>query len=98
MLTDKIPTPFLRYIKYVGRAMSKTALSVLFSIFVYSSCVFAQGTLIFAIDIIRHGDRTPMIASPEMQKIWPQGLGQLTPKGMRQEYELGKRLRELYVN
>ncbi len=67
--------------------MSKNTLSVLFGIFIYSSCVFAKGNLIFAIDMVRHGDRTPMIASPEMQKIWPQGLGQLTPKGMRQEYE-----------
>lgn len=60
--------------------------------------LFAQGKLIFVIDVIRHGDRTPLIASPEMEKIWPQGVGQLTAKGMRQEYELGKLLRQQYVN
>ena len=63
--------------------MLKSFFSIIFGIF-FSFCAFAQGNLIFAIDIVRHGDRTPMIASPEMQKIWPQGLGQLTPKGMRQ--------------
>lgn len=63
-----------------------------------STCAYAEGKLIFAIDIVRHGDRTPVVESPEMQKIWPQGTGQLTPKGMREEYELGKKLREHYVN
>ena len=57
--------------------------SILFGISVYT-CTFAQGKLIFAIDIVRHGDRTPIIVSPEMEKVWPQGVGQLTPTGMRQ--------------
>lgn len=60
--------------------------------------LFAQEQLIFSIDVIRHGDRTPLIVSPEMEKIWPKGFGQLTPKGMRQAYELGKLLRQQYVH
>lgn len=76
--------------------MPKYFLSVVFGIFI-SSSVFAE-KLIFAIDIIRHGDRTPLLTSPVMEKIWPQGVGQLTPTGMRQEYELGKILRKRYVN
>ena len=59
---------------------------------------FADGKLIFAIDLIRHGDRTPLIVSPGMEKLYPQGLGQLTPKGMQQEYEVGKSLRKRYVD
>jgi len=77
--------------------MSKFFFSIVLGIFA-CSCAFAQGKLIFAIDVVRHGDRTPLIASPEMGKIWPQGPGQLTPKGMRQEYDLGKILRQRYVN
>lgn len=77
--------------------MSKYLLSIIFGIFIYS-CAFAQGKLVFAIDVVRHGDRTPLITSPEMEKIWPQGMGQLTPTGMRQEYFLGKTLRQRYVN
>lgn len=77
--------------------MLKYFVSIVFGVFV-SGCAFAQGKLIFAIDVIRHGDRTPLIASPAMEKIWPQGVGQLTPRGMRQEYELGKILRQQYVN
>jgi len=77
--------------------MLKAFISILLCISVCSHA-FAEEKLIFAIDVIRHGDRTPLIASPEMEKIWPQGLGQLTPRGMRQEYELGKILRQQYVN
>jgi hypothetical protein len=61
------------------------------------SCAVAQERLIFAIDLVRHGDRTPLIESSGMQKIWPQGFGQLTPQGMRQEFELGATLRERYI-
>lgn len=82
---------------FYGAVMSKLFFSVVLGLFA-CSCSFAQGKLIFTIDIIRHGDRTPLITSPEMEKIWPQGLGQLTPKGMSQEYELGKTLRQQYVN
>lgn len=63
----------------------------------FSSLGFTQEKLIFAIDVVRHGDRTPVIPSPEMDKIWSQGLGQLTPEGMRQEYFLGQALRQEYV-
>ena len=62
------------------------------------SASFAQEKLIFAIDIVRHGDRTPIIPAPDMEKIWPYGVGQLTPKGMRQEYDLGTFLRRRYVD
>ncbi|MDA9271927.1 histidine phosphatase family protein [bacterium] len=77
--------------------MLKSLLSIVLGVLVYS-CTFAQGKLVFAIDLVRHGDRTPLIASPGMEKIWPQGVGQLTPQGMRQEYDLGKILRQQYVN
>ncbi|WP_133129036.1 histidine phosphatase family protein [Legionella nagasakiensis] len=77
--------------------MLKSLLSIVFGFFVYT-CTFAQGKLIFAIDVVRHGDRTPITPSAGMEKIWPQGIGQLTPEGMRQEYNLGKALRQRYVN
>lgn len=68
------------------------------SILVFSSGAFAEEKLIFAIDLIRHGDRTPINASPEMNKVWPYGKKQLTPKGMHQAYELGEMLRKRYVS
>ncbi len=56
------------------------------------------GTLIFAIDIIRHGDRTPTMDPFSKPDTWPQGLGQLTALGMNQEYLLGQALRNLYID
>lgn len=61
------------------------------------SLVFAADSLIFAIDIIRHGDRSPLIALPAVNYQWPEGLGQLTPEGMQQEYKMGMEFRQRYV-
>ncbi len=61
------------------------------------SLLFAADTLIFAVDIIRHGDRTPLIALPAVNYQWPEGLGQLTPEGMQQEYKMGMEFRKRYV-
>ncbi len=60
--------------------------------------VFAEETLIFAIDVIRHGDRTPTVVFPKAPYDWPEGPGQLTATGMRQEYELGMDRRREYVS
>ncbi len=61
------------------------------------SLLFADDTLIFAIDIIRHGDRTPIISIPTVNYQWKEGIGQLTEEGMRQEYNMGKEFRKKYV-
>lgn len=53
--------------------------------------------LIFALDIVRHGDRTPIRNFPNLPHDWPQGLGQLTAKGMQQEFLLGTKLRQRYI-
>lgn len=61
------------------------------------SLLYAAETLVFAIDIIRHGDRTPLIQLPTPGYQWSEGLGQLTPRGMQQEFQLGTALRKKYV-
>lgn len=53
--------------------------------------------LIFATEIIRHGDRTPSSSLPTAPYEWPEGLGELTAIGMQQEFELGKKFREYYI-
>ena len=58
----------------------------------------AEDRLLFAVDVIRHGDRTPLSELPAAPHRWEQGLGQLTGRGMRQEYELGARMRTVYVD
>ncbi|HLD17039.1 MAG TPA: histidine phosphatase family protein [Coxiellaceae bacterium] len=59
---------------------------------------YAEEKLIFAVDVIRHGDRTPIHEIPAVPYHWTQGLGQLTPTGMRQEYQLGSHLHALYID
>jgi lysosomal acid phosphatase len=66
--------------------------------FLATSPLYAQSEkLLFAIDVIRHGDRTPVSNPPSIPYLWPQDIGKLTPKGMQQEYDLGKTLRQRYV-
>lgn len=69
----------------------------LFSILGATSA-FAADQLLFAVDIIRHGDRTPIFKVPTAPYHATEGTGQLTALGMRQEYELGLKLRALYVD
>jgi len=53
--------------------------------------------LIFALDLVRHGDRTPLYQIPALTHEWPEGKGQLTARGLAQEYQLGKKFRQKYV-
>jgi hypothetical protein len=64
---------------------------------ILSNIGYADDKLIFAVDVIRHGDRSPAFAMPKSTYQWSQGLGELSPKGMQQEYELGKHLRDRYI-
>ena len=95
-LTSRGAFEFL-FVKFKNLIIEYKYFYIIFGWLIFSSA-FAEGRLIFAIDLVRHGDRTPVIESPGIDKLWPQGLGQLTPKGMNQEYELGKSLRLRYVN
>lgn len=59
---------------------------------------FAQdGKLVFALDLIRHGDRTPIGVIPKAPHAWAEGLGQLTARGMQQEFQLGVKLHKQYI-
>ncbi|CZJ03958.1 Histidine phosphatase superfamily (branch 2) [Legionella pneumophila] len=61
------------------------------------SILLAEDKLIFAVDIIRHGDRTPIVALPTVNYQWQEGLGQLTAEGMQQEYKMGVVFRKKYI-
>lgn len=74
-------------------------ISILFTcLILVSTTAIAAEKLIFAVDIIRHGDRTPISVLPSVNYEWQQGLGQLTATGMRQEFEMGKAFRKRYVD
>jgi len=53
--------------------------------------------LVFALDVIRHGDRSPIVELPDGVDLWKQGMGQLTPEGMAQEFKLGCTLKDEYI-
>jgi len=69
-----------------------------FILFLLTTHCWATEKLIFALDVIRHGDRTPIFLIPAQVAFHQQELpGQLTPLGMQQEYQLGARLRKKYI-
>ncbi|XP_067318853.1 lysosomal acid phosphatase isoform X1 [Anolis sagrei] len=57
-------------------------------------------SLRFVTLLYRHGDRSPVKAYPRdpyQESAWPQGFGQLSQEGMRQQWDLGQALRKRYV-
>lgn len=57
-----------------------------------------QYSVLFAIDLIRHGDRTPILDIPTTPHPWPSEFGTLTPIGQDQQRELGKKVRDEYIS
>ena len=64
----------------------------------FSINTFAKETLVFAIDLVRHGDRTPHLITPKAVHRWAEGMGQLTAQGMQRAFQLGTSLRKKYVH
>ncbi|PAV67011.1 hypothetical protein WR25_18364 [Diploscapter pachys] len=57
--------------------------------------------MLFLQVIWRHGDRAPTgtyPTDPHKEESWPNGWGELTQLGMRQQYALGRQLFNTYIN
>jgi lysosomal acid phosphatase len=89
----------LTYYQLVGDEMRITLVRMLCLVgcLLSASVLHAQEKLLFAIDVIRHGDRSPITSVPALQQHWPTGWGQLSALGQQQEYALGVKLRTRYV-
>lgn len=78
--------------------LNRLIISLISGYFFFSTNVLAQEKLIFAIDLVRHGDRTPTMEIPKSPYHWTQSLGELTDEGKDQERKLGVELRQKYVD
>ena len=66
------------------------------SLFLVILTPMVSGLVLF---VHRHGDRSPWASIPgddANNASWPDGLGQLTAKGMQQTHFLGRTIRERY--
>jgi hypothetical protein len=77
---------------------NKITYTLILIIIAVSTNCFANEKLVFSVDLIRHGDRTPTNQIPKSYLNWKEGLGELTAKGIQQEISLGKELRAKYIN
>lgn len=82
----------LKIPSYLHVARSIFTLALFFSYPAYSE----QETLVFALDLIRHGARTANDDLPTAPHTWEEGKGQLTATGMQQAYQLGLKLNQRY--
>ncbi|GJQ14067.1 hypothetical protein GpartN1_g5858.t1 [Galdieria partita] len=67
----------------------------------FAFTIICEAKLVQVIEICRHGDRSPLNTYPNDPKpyhLWPGGPGQLTAQGMRAHFELGRRLRQRYID
>jgi acid phosphatase len=79
--------------------MRTLGFTIVFVVAVLSICdLRAEEKLMFAIDLVRHGDRTPVAEIPTSPYPWKQPLGALTEEGRQQEFQLGQHLRSEYVD
>ena len=80
----------------MGKKKLLSYISILLCL-LFTTGAFANEQLIFVIDLIRHGDRTPIHEIPKAAYHWKQGLGELTPEGVQRELQLGTMLRKKYI-
>jgi len=79
------------------RVTPKPLVLVLLCLVLLALTAPAQDKLVFAVDVIRHGDRTPLSnLFQEDRTNWPEGFGRMTALGTNQEFALGSRMRNLY--
>jgi lysosomal acid phosphatase len=81
-----------------AKAATPCFLALTFVLLLCAASAFGQDKLVFALDLIRHGDRTPLNDLPTASHTWTEGLGQMTATGIQQEYQLGVKFRAYYVD
>ncbi len=75
----------------------RTTLTALLCTFTCTGALAQSEELLFAVDVIRHGDRAPIESIPSAPWTDPIPLGHLSPTGMQQEFQLGEKFRDRYI-
>ncbi len=80
----------------IKNSMKKIILTITILVsFMY--IVYSQSKLVLVSLVTRHGDRAPFANIENANYKWGAGLSELTPIGINQEFNLGKKLRKRYV-
>lgn len=82
------------------KKLDKLLLLLLIALLIPINALGAKRTkLIFALDLVRHGDRAPTTYLPELSNEWKkEEIGQLTELGAKNAELFGQKLRNYYVN
>jgi len=75
----------------------KSILFALLCTFALNGATAHAEEMVFAVDVIRHGDRAPIESIPNAPWTDSVPLGHLSPLGMQQEFQLGEKFRDRYV-
>ena len=78
--------------------MQQYSISFMLIVILAKLSLSESAELLFVVEMVRHGARSEVKDLSFYEDIkWPEGPGQLTPTGMRQQYLLGEDMRRSYI-
>ncbi|NRA73648.1 MAG: histidine-type phosphatase [Rickettsiales bacterium] len=89
----------MQYLWHIKKITSIVFLICFLSLDFYPLSADENLKLIFALDLVRHGDRNPSKYLPQISNAWTKDeIKKITPLGKQKAELLGKKFREYYIN